>query len=136
MKEIILIIILAVHLISWVWYQKYQFLERDLYSSNPEEAYANNKLWHKWKGINHLSLYLALFLGFGLKIALGFAVLFWALFDALINIVVLNRPPFYVGVTADTDKFLRKLGNFLHIKAEIASVLIKLLILLITFTIL
>jgi len=136
MKEIILIIILAVHLISWVWYQKYQFLERDLYSSNLEEAYANNKIWHKWKGINHLSLYLVLFLGFGLKIALGFAVLFWALFDVLINIVVLKRPPFYVGITADTDKFLRKLGDFLHIKAEIASVLIKLLILLITFTIL
>jgi hypothetical protein len=64
-----------------------------------------------------------------------FAVLFWALFDVLINIVVLNRKALYVGVTADTDKFLRKLGEFLHIKPEIASVLIKVVILAIAIII-
>jgi hypothetical protein len=134
MKEITIIILLALQLISWVWYQKYQFLERDLFATKPEEAYDNNKLWHKWKGINHLSLYGLLFLGFGFKTMLMFAVSFWALFDVLVNVVVLKRPPFYVGTTAGTDKFLRKLGEFLHIKPEIASVLIKMLILLITFT--
>ena len=134
MKEITIIILLALQLISWVWYQKYQFLERDLFATKPEEAYANNKLWHKWKAINHISLYGLLFLGFGFKTMLMFAVLFWALFDVLVNVVVLKRPPFYVGITAGTDKFLRKLGEFLHIKPEIASVLIKMLILLITFT--
>jgi hypothetical protein len=134
MKEITIIILLALQLISWVWYQKYQFLERDLFATKPEEAYDNNKLWHKWKGINHLSLYGLLFLGFGFKTMLMFAVSFWALFDVLVNVVVLKRPPFYVGITAGTDKFLRKLGEFLHIKPEIASVLIKMLILLITFT--
>jgi hypothetical protein len=134
MKEITIIILLALQLISWVWYQKYQFLERDLFATKPEEAYANNKLWHKWKAINHISLYGLLFLGFGFKTMLMFAVSFWALFDVLVNIVVLKRPPFYVGITAGTDKFLRKLGEFLHIKPEIASILIKILILLITFT--
>ena len=134
MKETLLIILLALQLISWVWYQKYQFLERDLFATKPEEAYANNKLWHKWKAINHISLYGLLFLGFGFKTMLMFAVSFWALFDVLVNVVVLKRPPFYVGITAGTDKFLRKLGEFLHIKPEIASVLIKMLILLITFT--
>jgi len=134
MKEITIIILLALQLISWVWYQKYQFLERDLFATKPEEAYDNNKLWHKWKGINHLSLYGLLFLGFGFKTMLMFAVSFWALFDVLVNVVVLKRPPFYMGTTADTDKFLRKLGESLHIKPEIASVLIKMLILLITFT--
>ena len=134
MKEITIIILLALQLISWVWYQKYQFLERDLFATKPEEAYANNKLWHKWKAINHISLYGLLFLGFGFKTMLMFAVSFWALFDVLVNVVVLKRPPFYVGITAGTDKFLRKLGEFLHIKPEIASVLIKMLILLITFT--
>ena len=135
MKEITIIILLALQLISWVWYQKYQFLERDLVATKPEEAYANNKLWHKWKAINHISLYGLLFLGFGFKTMLVFAVLFWALFDVLVNIVVLKRPPLFVGTTADTDKFLRKLGEFLHIKPEIASVLIKVVILIIAIII-
>jgi hypothetical protein len=135
MKETAIIILLAIQLISWVWYQKYQFLERDLFATKPQDAYANNKLWHKWKGINHMSLYGLLFLGFGFKTMLIFAVLFWALFDVLINVVVLNRKALYVGVTADTDKFLRKLGEFLHIKPEIASVLIKVVILAIAIII-
>jgi len=135
MKEISIIILLAIQLVSWVWYQKYQFLERDLFATNPEEAYANNKLWHKWKGINHISLYGLLFFGFGFKTMLIFGVSFWALFDVLVNVVVLNRPPFFVGTTADTDKFLRKLGEFLHIKPEIASVLIKVVILIIAIII-
>ena len=135
MKEITIVILLALQLISWVWYQKYQLLERDLFSTKPQEAYANNKLWHKWKGINHISLYGLLFLGFGFKTMLMFAVSFWALFDVLINIVVLKRPPFYVGITAGTDKFLRKLGESLHIKPKIASVLIKVVILIIAIII-
>jgi hypothetical protein len=135
MKEIIVVILLTIQLISWVWYQKYQFLERDLFATKPEEAYDNNKLWHKCKGINHLSLYGLLFIGFGFKTMLIFAVLFWALFDVLINVVVLNRAPFYVGITADTDRFLRKLGTFLHIKAETASILIKVVILAIAIII-
>ena len=135
MKEITIIILLSLQLISWVWYQKYQFIERDLVATKPEEAYANNKLWHKWKAINHISLYGLLFLGFGFKTMLIFAVSFWALFDVLVNIVVLKRPPLFVGTTADTDKFLRKLGEFLHIKPEIASVLIKVVILIIAIII-
>lgn len=135
MKETLIIILLAIQLVSWVWYQKYQFLERDLFANKPEEAYVNNKLWHKWKGINHISLYGLLLLGFGFKTMLIFAVAFWALFDVLINVVVLKRPPFFVGTTADTDKFLRKLGEFLHIKPEIASVLIKVVILIIAIII-
>jgi hypothetical protein len=135
MKETAIIILLAIQLISWVWYQKYQFLERDLFATKPQEAYANNKLWHKWKAVNHISLYGLLFLGFGFKTMLIFAVLFWALFDVLINIVVLKRKALYVGMTADTDKFLRKLGEFLHIKPEIASVLIKVVILTIAIII-
>lgn len=134
MKEIT-IILLSLQLISWVWYQKYQFLERDLFATKPQEAYDNNKLWHKWKAVNHISLYGLLFLGFGFKTMLIFAVLFWALFDVLINIVVLKRLPFFVGTTADTDKFLRKIGKSLHIKPEIASVLIKVVILIIAIII-
>jgi hypothetical protein len=49
----------------------------------------------------------------------------------LINVIVLKRPAFYVGKTADTDKFLRKVAELIKIKPEYASALIKVLILLI-----
>ncbi len=65
-----------------------------------------------------------------------FAVLFWAGFDILINVMVLNRPPLFVGVTADTDKFIRKVADIIHLKPEITSLLIKVAILLATIVLL
>jgi len=62
-----------------------------------------------------------------------FATCFWLGFDILINVIVLKRPAFYVGKTADTDKFLRKIAEIIKIKPEYVSALIKVLILLILF---
>jgi len=130
---IFLTIVFLVHLISWVLYQKYQFKERDLYEIQPQEAYTQNKKWHFWKGINHLSVYAVLWATFGFYAMFVFATCFWLGFDILINVIVLKRPAFYVGKTADTDKFLRKIAELIKIKPEYASALIKIVILLILF---
>jgi hypothetical protein len=126
---IFLTIVFLVHLISWVLYQKHQFKERDLYEINPQEAYEQNKKWHFWKGINHISVYAVLFLAFGFQTMLAFATAFWFGFDILCNVIVLKRPAFYVGVTAETDKFIRKVAEYIKIKPEYTSALIKILIL-------
>jgi hypothetical protein len=52
-------------------------------------------------------------------------------FGILCNVIVLKRPAFYVGVTADTDKFIRKVAELIKIKPEYTSALIKVLILII-----
>ena len=130
---IFLTIVFLVHLISWVLYQKFQFKERDLYATDSHNAYEANKKWHFWKGINHLSVYAVLWATFGFYAMFVFATCFWLGFDILINVIVLKRPAFYVGKTADTDKFLRKIAELIKIKPEYASALIKVLILLILF---
>ena len=130
---IFLTIVFLVHLISWVLYQKHQFKERDLYSTDSHNAYEANKKWHFWKGINHLSVYVLVWSLYGFWSMLFFATSFWFGFDILCNVIVLKRPAFYVGVTADTDKFIRKVAEFIKIKPEYASALIKIVILLILF---
>ena len=131
LTSIALVVLMIIHLISWVVYQKHQFLERDLVNSDTQTAYhIHNKGWHKWKGINHLSVYGMLFLGFGFKWMMIFAVLFWAAFDLLVNKIVLKRDWLSVGKTADTDKFIRKVATIIHIKPEYTSLLIKIAILL------
>jgi len=127
-----LVILMVAYLVSWVMYQKYQFLERDLYSTDSYNAYENNKKWHFWKGINQLCVYGMVFLGFGFKMMMIFAVLFWAGFDLFVNKIVLNRPWLSVGKTADTDKFIRKVSDKIHIKPEYTSLLIKVAILICT----
>jgi hypothetical protein len=133
--SIFLIIILLVHLISWVLYQKHQFKERDLYATDLHNAYEHNKKWHICKGINHLSVYVLVWSNYGFFQMVFFASVFWFGFDILCNVIVLKRAAFYVGVTADTDKFIRKVSELIKIKPEYASTLIKVLILLITYTI-
>jgi len=129
--SIALVVLMIVHLISWVVYQKHQFLERDLVHSDPETAYQkHNKGWHFWKGINHISVYGMLYFGFGFKWMMIFAVLFWAGFDILVNVVVLKRKALHVGKTADTDLFIRKVSNIIKISPEHTSLLIKVAILL------
>ena len=130
---IFLTIILLFHLITWVLYQKYQFLERDLYATEPQEAYTKNKKWHFWKGLNHLSVYVLIWSLYGFFSMVFFATAFWFGFDILCNVIVLKRPAFYVGVTANTDKFIRKVAEIIKIKPEYASALIKILILVILF---
>jgi hypothetical protein len=131
-----LVVLMIAHLISWVVYQKYQFLERDLKATNPEEAYANNKLWHKWKGINHITVYGIVFLGFGFKMMMIFAVLFWAAFDLFINKIVLNRPWLFVGTTAQSDLMIRKIAGIIKVTPEYTSLLIKIIILTLTIILL
>ena len=126
---IFLTIVFLVHLISWVLYQKHQFNERDLYASKPQEAYEQNKKWHFWKGINHISVYVLVWSLYGFWSMFLFATAFWLGFDILCNVIVLKRPAFYVGVTADTDKFIRKVAELIKIKPEYTSALIKILIL-------
>ena len=117
------------YLVSWVKYQQYQFKERDLYEINPQSAYEANKMWHKWKGANQMVVYALIFMGFGFKMAMIFAVLFWAGFDLFVNKIVLNRPWLFVGTTADTDLFIRKVSDKIHIKPEYTSLLIKIAVL-------
>jgi hypothetical protein len=128
---IFLTIVFLVHLISWVLYQKYQFKERDLFASKPQESYQQNKKWHFWKGINHLSVYVLVWSLYDFWSMFLFATAFWFGFDILCNVIILKRPAFYVGVTAETDKFIRKVAEFIKIKPEYTSALIKVLILLI-----
>lgn len=130
---IFLTIVFLVHLISWVLYQKHQFKERDLYATQPQEAYAQNKKWHFWKGINHLSVYVLVWSLYGFMSMLLFATSFWFGFDILCNVIVLKRPAFYVGKTAQTDLFIRKVAELIKIKPEYTSALIKIVILLILF---
>lgn len=124
-----LVVLMVAYLVSWVMYQKYQFKERDLYSTDGHNAYENNKKWHFWKGINQICVYGMVFLGFGFKMMMIFAVLFWAGFDLFVNKIVLNRPWLFVGTTADTDKFIRKVSDKIHIKPEYTSLLIKIAVL-------
>ena len=128
---IFLTIVFLVHLISWVLYQKHQFKERDLYEINAQEAYEQNKKWHFWKGINHISVYVLVWSLYDFWSMFLFATAFWFGFDILCNVIVLKRPAFYVGITADTDKFIRKVAEFIKIKPEYTSALIKILILII-----
>jgi len=128
---IFLTIVFLVHLISWVLYQKHQFKERDLYATDSHNAYEHNKKWHIWKGINHLSVYVLVWSLYGFFSMIFFATAFWFGFDILCNVIVLKRPAFYVGQTAQTDLFIRKVAEFIKIKPEYASALIKVLILLI-----
>ena len=132
-----LVILMIAYLVSWVVYQKHQFLERDLYATDPQTAYnIHNKKWHFWKGVNQLCVYGIVFLGFGFKMMMIFAVLFWAGFDLFCNKIVLNRPWLSVGKTADTDLFIRKVADITHIKPEYTSLLIKAVILLATIILL
>jgi len=132
-----LVVLMVTYLISWVMYQKHQFLERDLFKSDPQTAYnIHNKKWHFWKGINQLCVYGMVFLGFGFKMMMIFAVLFWAGFDLFVNKIVLNRPWLFVGTTADTDLFIRKVSDKIHIKPEYTSLLIKVAVLLATLILL
>jgi hypothetical protein len=64
-------------------------------------------------------VYGIVFLGFGFKMMVIFAVLFWAGFDLFCNKIVLNRPWLSVGKTADTDLFIRKVADIIHIKPEL-----------------
>lgn len=132
----ILVVLMIAYLVSWVMYQKHQFKERDLYSTDGHNAYENNKLWHKWKGVNQLCVYLLVGMGFGFKMMVIFAVLFWAGFDLFVNKLVLNRPWLFVGTTADTDLFIRKVSDKIYIKPEYTSLLIKVVILLATIILL
>jgi hypothetical protein len=132
-----LVVLMIAYLVSWVVYQKHQFLERDLYATDPQTAYnIHNKKWHFWKGVNQSCVYGIVFLGFGFKMMIIFAVLFWAGFDLFCNKIVLNRPWLFVGTTADTDLFIRKVADKIHIKPEYTSLLIKVVILLATIILL
>lgn len=126
----LLVLLMIAYLASWVLYQKHQFKERDLYSTDGHNAYENNKKWHFWKGINQLCVYALVGLGFGFKMMIIFAVLFWAGFDLFVNKIVLNRPWLFVGTTADTDLFIRKVSDKIKLKPEYTSLLIKAVVLL------
>ena len=126
----LLVLLMIAYLASWVLYQKHQFKERDLYSTDGHNAYENNKKWHFWKGINQLCVYALVGLGFGFKMMIIFAVLFWAGFDLFVNKIVLNRPWLFVGTTADTDLFVRKVSDKIKLKPEYTSLLIKAVVLL------
>lgn len=99
--------------VSWVKFQKYQFLERDYskVANHPEYS----KGWHFWKGVNQLIFFSIMFFLVGPRIAAMDLIIYWIMFDGLFSKTILKREFFYIGTTAQTDKSFRKLSSLINI---------------------
>jgi hypothetical protein len=97
MGDVIPLLALAANLISWVFYSKYQFIERD---TRTLEA---NRKWHFWGAVNRASVLAILWSHTGFVVATICGLLYFVLFDALINLWALKRPISYIGKTARMD---------------------------------
>jgi hypothetical protein len=111
-------------LISWIFFHKNQFIERDN-SSHTEAAIMANKKWHFWKGVNQLVFFGLLWFSFGLVNAALCAVLFWTIFDSSMNKFVLHKELFYVGTTSWIDRQTQAIAKFAKVKASVISVIGK-----------
>lgn len=104
--------------LSWIYYSKYQFIERD--SSFPVDRSKASRLWHIWKGVNQISFLSLIALFADYKFAVFCASIYWVLFDIGVNIVALNRPWNYYGKTSFIDRMLGK--HMIWIKVLVLSV--------------
>jgi hypothetical protein len=115
------------YLITWVFFQKYQFIERDNKAGSDIRQNAN-KRWHQWKAANQVVFFLLLVLISSVKIAILSSIIFWIFFDALLNKIALNKPLLYVGKTSYLDVNTRRLADILHIDPTHLSLILKILI--------
>lgn len=106
-------IITFVYLLSWIKFQKYQFLERDYNIVAKHSEYSRK--WHFFKGLNQVIFFYLIFISFGFKIALIDSTMFWIFFDGWLNLSVLKREFFYVGNTSKIDKTIQSISQGIQI---------------------
>jgi len=119
------LIITVLYTLSWVKFQKYQFLERDYSKVAKHPEYS--KGWHFWKGVNQLIFFSIMFFLVGARIATMDLIIYWILFDGLMNKTILKREFFYIGTTAQTDISFRKISHLINIpfKTKLSPYLIS-----------
>jgi hypothetical protein len=120
---IISIAVTVIYLLSWIQFQKYQFLERDYNKVVKNQEYS--KKWHYWKGLNQLIFFAVVFLFASWKITLVCMAFYWIGFDAFFNKIVLKRDFFFVGTTSTIDKTLQAISKKLHISSTTFSAILK-----------
>lgn len=126
MTTLFTILLTATYLMSWVMYTKFQLLEKaSVMFHNFDDAKKANSQWHIYKGINQLAVYGLVWIIGGFKLALVVATMYWVLFDAMCNVIVLGKDVFYVGKTAQLDKWLRAIASKLNTSPEAVSFMIK-----------
>jgi fatty acid desaturase len=98
----------------------------------PDGTPENDKVSAEWHEVGAgLFLYLAFtaFFAFGAKFIPLSLSAFWAIFAGIVHKVGLNKPFFFVGTTAKTDKLLQK---WFPNKAEKASAILKISMLVVS----
>lgn len=120
---IISVAVTVIYLLSWVQFQKYQFLERDYNKVAKNQEYSRK--WHYWKGLNQLIFFAVVFLFASWKITLVCMAFYWISFDAFFNKIILKRNFFFIGTTSAIDKFLQKISTKLHISPNLVSAILK-----------
>ncbi len=126
--DMITLLFTIAYLVSWVFFHKNQFIERDN-STHSEAAIIANKRWHFWKGVNQIVFFSIMCVSFGCINALLCAVLYWIAFDSSMNKFVLNQGFFYVGKTSWVDRQTQSLAKLINVKASIVSASAKLTVL-------
>lgn len=122
------LIITSIYTLSWIKFQKYQFLERDYNIVARHKEYS--QLWHKWKAVNQGIFFFVMLILCGLKLTLVNVIFYWIIFDGFLNISVLNKPFFYVGTTAKTDIRLHQLAAFLKTTPSNLAAALKIILLI------
>lgn len=131
LKLIIFLISLVptfIYLLSWVKFQKYQFLERDYDIVAKHQEYSRN--WHFYKGLNQIAFFIPMIVLFGLPLAIIDSIIYWICFDGWLNISVLKRKFFYVGNSAKIDKILQY-SSKLGMQPDLFAAIIKISLLFI-----
>jgi len=95
--------------LSWVKFQKYQFLERSYDIVAQHHEYSQK--WHWFKGLNQFVFFYLLSVKFGYLIGFVDIIFYWILFDGWLNKSVLKRNFFYVGTTGKIDKAIQWVNN-------------------------
>jgi hypothetical protein len=117
-------------------------------SSSSEDIFfriGNSKLWHKAGAYSTCFFILGLSLaldGFTLLTPLtftGFILGYWLLFDLRYNLkvrklIVKDQPIFYVGKSADIDRFFRRWGKAWDKNPSILMLVTKIILIIITIT--
>jgi hypothetical protein len=112
------------YLVSWVFFHKNQFIERDN-STHSEAAIVANKQWHFWKGLNQIVFFGLMWYSFGLWNALMCATIYWITFDSSMNKFVLNKELFFVGTTSFIDNVTRKIASIFKASPSTTSAILK-----------
>lgn len=131
---LISLLITSIYTLSWVKFQKYQFLERDYNIVAKHKEYS--KKWHTWKAVNQGIFFFVMFLVFGYSITLTNMIFYWIIFDGFLNITVLKKPFFYVGQTAETDIKVQQLSKFFRISPLYFAFILKIILFVVSILLL